>query len=172
MTPFWIGMVVLGVTVGQVQGGQPAPDKPGTLAHELLAVEMGGAPTPDQAQVLDYFIRRAVAEFGGLRAGEPEEARARRFFQSVDTALIEARVIFPPAGHVELLSQALTPRVLSEAEFRQAGNQLANARRRGEFEAGYRSGAKFFFFDCDLASVLYVSVGEKLGLPVSMVELP
>ena len=143
-----------------------------TIAHQLLCLEWAGEPNSDPTQVLDYLVQRAAAKFGDPPAGESEEGRARRFFQSVDTALIEANVIFPPQGHVELLAEALAPRVLSGEQFRQAGQQLANLRRRSQLEAGYKGGAKFRFFDCDLASVLYVAVAEKLGLPVFMVELP
>ena len=173
MKRIFMGLGLLSGLVGaQAQEGKPAAGGLPTIAYELLELESAGTPTPDQALVLNYLIQRAAAKFGGLNAGESEEGRARRFFQAVDAALIESNVIFPPQGHMELLREALTPRVLSEEEFRHAGRQLANLRRRVQLESGYGLGGKFFFFDCDLASVLYVAVAEKLGQPVFMVELP
>jgi hypothetical protein len=162
-------LIVVGVGAEEMKSSNP---RFLTLAHELIEVEAGGLPVADEVLVLDYLIERAVAKFNGPPVDESEDARARRFFQAVDTALIEANVILPPRGHVELWREALVPRGLSLEEYSQARLQWANLRRQAALDKGYESGARFRFFDCDLASVFYVSVAEKLDLPVFMVEVP
>jgi tetratricopeptide (TPR) repeat protein len=90
----------------------------------------------------------------------------------VDRVLIEAGVIYPPRGEVDLLRNALSPRALSDMEYAQAEGHPYNARRVPWMRAHRRADSPFFYADCDTASVLYLAIGEWLKLPISIVELP
>lgn len=142
-----------------------------TLAHTLLALELEGATAPQLWRKLDALIAHAVTSYGAPRPQELESATARRFFRTVDETLIQSGVIFPPRGTVELLREALQPRQPTEAELRPARQEFANARRSQVIENLRAAGEPLYYFDCDLAAILYVAVAEQLHLPVYLVEV-
>lgn len=143
-----------------------------TLAHSLLALEFDSIVEDDSEAALDYLINAAVARFGSLHNAESERNEALRFFRSVDQALIEAGVIYPPRGEIDLLRNALKPRALPREDLASIVMSPYNTRRGSWIRANHSAGGKFYYFDCDVASVLYVAAAEKLGLPVVLVELP
>jgi len=143
-----------------------------TIALEILVIE-GETPTDSvAAHQLDRLIGRAAANFKGAVLGESESDKARRFFSSVDRALIESDVIVPPSGDIDFLREGLRPHALSLAEFSRAQSRFANFRRLPEMRANQTAGGSFYFFDCDLASIVYAAVAECLGFPVYLVEIP
>lgn len=144
-----------------------------SLGCEILAVEGEVDPNSAIRLKLDRLIESAEGQFDAVHVdGEAEVARARRFFEAVDRALIEADVIFPPNGEIDFLRDGLQPRALSETEFTHAETRFANARRLPWMRANQQSGGEFYFFDCDLAAVVYVTAAERLGFPVFVVEVP
>ena len=147
-----------------------APQK--TLADALLAFELEGADAPEAWQKLNSLIATAVAKFGHAQPQELEAAKAMRFFRAVDEALIEGNVIFPPTGTVELLRDALERRQPTDRELRPALQNFANARRSLFIQFARAHKEPLYYFDCDLAAIIYVSAAEQLGLPVFLVELP
>jgi len=151
----------------------PAPAEPGhTLAHALLTLELEGTDAPLLTQGLNQLVEHAVARFGRPAAGELEPATAARFFRQVDESLVADGVIFPPAGRVELLRDALQPRQPADDELQRTAMNFANARRATSIAALRRAGEPLYYFDCDLTAVLYVAVAERLALPVFLVEAP
>lgn len=149
-----------------------SPSSRQLLAHNILAIEGVGDSESVVRMQLDRLIESAVARFDIVRVGEPELSKARRFFETVDRALIEGDVIFPPAGEIDFFRDGLRLRTLPETEFTRAETRFANARRLPWMRANQRDGGTFCFFDCDLASIVYVTVAERLGLPVFAVEVP
>jgi len=143
-----------------------------TLAHTLLALELEGTGAPLLMQNLNQLIEHAVARFGRPIAGELEPATAARFFRSVDEALVDDGVIFPPGRRVELLRDALQPRQPTNAELQRATMDFANARRSQSITTLRKAGEPLYYFDCDLAAVLYIATAERLALPVFLVEVP
>ena len=143
-----------------------------TIAHTLLALELEDTAAPLLWQKLDDLIARAMSGFAQPPPQELEPAKAQRFFRAVDEALIGSGVIFPPKGTVELLRDALEPRRPTEAELRPALQEFANARRSQFIQAARAADDPLYYFDCDLAAMLYVAVAERLKLPVYLVELP
>lgn len=143
-----------------------------TIAHRLLELELEETSNPAARQLLDGLINRAARSFGNLRPEEQELAEARRFFRAVDATLVEAGVIFPPTGKVELLRDALTPRNPSAAELQRVSQDFANVRRSQSIQAARAAGEPLYYFDCDLAAIVYLAVAERLKLPVSLVEVP
>lgn len=147
-------------------GGEP------TIAHELLMLEGEKAEGSVAMAKLDALMAAAVQTFGTRASEQTERATALSFFQAVDQALIRGNVIFPPEGSVDFFREGLKGRVLSDTEFRQALNILGNRRREPWMQASRSIQEEVYFFDCDLASVFYVAVAERLDLPVFLVESP
>lgn len=143
-----------------------------TLANRLLALELEGTPAPELEQKLNALVEYAVTRFGQPQTGELEPAIAKRFFRSVDDVLLEEGVICPPGGRIELLRDALQPQQPTPAELQRLGQVFANARRSRYMQMTRDLGDPFYYFDCDLASILYLAVAERLGLPVFLVEAP
>lgn len=143
-----------------------------TLAHTLLALELEKADAPALWQKLNGLIESAVARFGPDQPKELEPDKAQRFFRVVDEALVDGGAIFPPNGTVEMLRDALEPRQPAEAELRPAWHNFANARRTQSIKSARSFGEPLYYFDCDLAAVIYVAAAERLKLPVFLVELP
>jgi len=141
----------------------------GSLAHQVLALEGESDPESAVRLKLERLIEGALRRLESAQdEGEAEIARARRFFETVDRALIESDVIFPPDGNIDFLRDGLKPRLLTEGEFTRAEARFANSRRLPWMRANQRAGGSFYFFDCDLASIFYVAVAERLGFPVSV----
>jgi hypothetical protein len=161
----------------QLENAYPRPpDVPSTsgptIAHTLLDLELEETSDPGARQLLDALINRAAWAFGSFRPQEQELAEARRLFRTVDTSLIESGVIFPPGGKVELLRDALTPRHPTAAELQRASQDFANARRSQGMRAARAAGEPLYYFDCDVAAIIYLAVAERLKLPVYLVEVP
>jgi hypothetical protein len=143
-----------------------------TVAHTLLAMEQGTMePSPAQEK-LSALIDSATARCGEKPLEGHDREIAIRFFRAVDAVLIEHGVIFPPEGSSELLSDALKPRTPSDDEFLRAFQSLANARRQSYATKLRQENEPLYYFDCDLAAILYVAIAERLDLPVHLVEIP
>lgn len=173
---FFLGASIAVRSETEVPGSEPSSGREVKgetfLAHELLRLECDGAPPEDQTNWLNYIINAAAARYGEAQPEEPEESQARRFFRSVDQTIIERGVIYPPRGQVDLLRQALTPRRPSDAEVGQAIFSPYNLRRQEWIRSLHALGDPCYYFDCDVAAVLYFSIAQKLKLPIVLVELP
>lgn len=122
--------------------------------------------------LLGFLVGRMQARTGELSSTRSERDRAERFFREVDAVLIEEGIIYPPRGEVDLLRNALSPRTLSDGEYAAAEANPSNTRRIEWMRAHRKAGSPFFYADCDIASVLYLAIGERLRLPVYVVDLP
>jgi tetratricopeptide (TPR) repeat protein len=141
------------------------------MYQELFQNEFDAEIDPEKATRLNNIGQRAIDIFQNQRA-ETTQDRARHFFSSVDRALLENNAIYPPASTVLLCRDALTPRFLSEAEWSMASSLFFNNRRLQYMEAARKYNDPVFFFDCDVASFIYLKVAEELDLPVFLVEVP
>lgn len=149
-----------------------ADEKTHSLAREILALEGERGVNSVVLPALERLIAGAVRNFVDTSMEPSEEAKAQHFFEAVDRALIEGDVIFPPGGEIDLFRDGLKPHALTEAEYARAETRFANFRRLPWMRANQTARGTFLFFDCDLASLVYVAAAERLGLPVFAVEVP
>lgn len=93
--------------------------------------------------------------------------QARAVLQQIEQVIIAMNFACTiPDYLVSSFAQGLLPRALDPAVINNNENDL----RRAHIAA--HSGALFSHVDCDLSSLLYVSIGEKLGISLCMVEIP
>jgi tetratricopeptide (TPR) repeat protein len=166
------GLLLVVAAKAEEVPGTSAATPAGTLAHELLNIEFGGAEHHAEIAVLDQLIDAAITRVRAQPPVRSERARAREFFRAVDAALIDAGVIFPPAGSTELLRDGLKPRQMQREDFEQAFGDWVNVRRVVAMGRIHRAGGSFYVMDCDISSLIYLAAAERLGLPVFAVDIP
>lgn len=157
-------------------GGAASAHQPRSpnIAHEILDIEGRALPTsPAMRQVLNASLSDAADRMKRLaptlaELDEPE--RARRTLGMIATVLRDHLFVYPGRGAVPTLHDGLAPvnvdrwgleRLLAAGENAQAA-PLIRSHPHGSFH----------IVDCDIFSILYVGIGEALGLPIAMVELP
>jgi tetratricopeptide (TPR) repeat protein len=144
------------------------------LAYAVLALEAEALPTsPEMVQLLDRVHAAAKADFAIARARLmllPERQRAVATLNLIEQVLQRFRFVYPAVGYVETLSDALAPLNVDDAGLRRLSDEYENEGRKVMID---RSATETFHIaDCDVFSILYVSIGEVLGLPIRMVDLP
>jgi len=93
--------------------------------------------------------------------------QARAILQQIEQVIIAMNFVCTiPDFLVSTFAQGLLPRALDPVVINNSENDL----RRVQISA--HSGEMFSHVDCDLSSLLYVSIGEKLDIPLCMVEIP
>lgn len=140
-----------------------------TTAHRLLQLEEDyskGIITDRQYKILDDLIDSAKERLGPYLQAHSSlgEAEAKVVFETIDSVLTEQ--FFIVCILMDKLSDALRPRQL---------NQLSCT----PYLPGYRrefcqknQTAQYYSIDCDLGAFLYISIGEVLGLPLHVIEVP
>lgn len=147
---------------------------PTNIAHEILEIEGRALPTsPAMREVLGATLSDAADRMKQLAptlTGLDERERALATLRMIAAVLREHLFVYPGRGAVPTLHDGLAPvnvdrrgleLLLSAAENAQAA-LLIQGHPQGNFRV----------VDCDIFAMLYVSVGEALGLPIAMVELP
>lgn len=144
-----------------------------TIAHEILDLESPVAPVDaSMYALLDGIIDEARARIhpaGGFANDAERELYATAVLLAIDDILIKRNFVYPkPEQPVHLLCDGLTPRRLAPAAISELLDRDENYRRRGRL----REDRPIYVIDCDLTCFVYLGVGEVLGLPLSMVEVP
>ena len=152
---------------------KPAPAKP-TLAEEVLEIEALILPTePGSKQFLRALssdVRRRLATEAPTLAALPEPDRAEKTLASIEAVLIDHHFVYPGVGYVAAFHDGVTEVTVDEL-----GKATLLARSENASQARQqmiKRSSTFHIADCDIYSLLYVSLGEELGLPISMVDLP
>ena len=111
-------------------------------------------------ELLDWIISNGVAKIESLQLDADYKARKEAIvtLETIDLALKESGVLI--CIPTVTMSEGLTTKRLSEfncKKYRYA--------RNGQLRS-------FYGVDCDIGAFLYLSIGEVLQLPLSMMELP
>jgi hypothetical protein len=99
------------------------------------------------------------------------ETLRRRCMRSWTISSMQRAFVYPGHGLVQLLSDGLGPTLYDDpASLDELKTQIHN-RRRARFIAA-RGAGPFYVVDCDIASFLYIAIGEVLRYPIHLVEIP
>lgn len=146
-----------------------AKSPPG-LATEILKLEGTVLPVaPDEYALLNSIVsesRRALPR----NLNPQDRGQALAALKAIDAILVRRRFIYDGPGKVKFLHDALKPRVLSDSEYSNALSSGYNDRRRDLLKSDRKG--QFHLSDCDTVSYIYVEIGDKLGLPIRLVEAP
>jgi len=100
----------------------------------------------------------------------PESERASRTFHTIEDVLLAHGFVYPGFGYVAFMHDALVEVSVDDAGVERLVARSENVHRVAAIRAN-RS-ATFHIADCDIYSMIYVSIGEELHLPIAMVDLP
>lgn len=145
-----------------------------TIAHEVLAVDADLLQVePEMSRLIDNLIAAASLRVSrlGFSGRAFDSLTAVTTLRAIDSVLIEHRFLYPEdleAKWTTDLTEGLTPVVMSLDQFCILMNQESNLRRHRHV----RLGDTVYLVDCDIASLLYLGIGEALGLPLHLVDLP
>jgi tetratricopeptide (TPR) repeat protein len=146
-----------------------------TIAHRILELESEVSTVPDSMyQLLDTLIDEAKSKIPSPSLSTERDERRRQvgaILSTIDDILIRHNFIYPRNRKEDwtlLLSDGLTPKILDGPELEAILAQRHNVRRIDRINRQ----KPFYLVDCDTASYLYLAIGEVLGLPLSMVDLP
>ncbi len=144
-----------------------------TIAHEILNIESAASlVTQDMYDFIDDVIDQAKKKIPTKQKYSPDEIGAA--LKAIDDILIQKNVVYPAndAGMklVDQLSDGLRGRIMNSAEISALAKQRHNVRRAEHIKA--HAGEPFYVNDCDTTSFLYLAVGEVLGFPLFLVEVP
>jgi tetratricopeptide (TPR) repeat protein len=151
------------------------PRKFDTFAHWVLDAEAeADFVSPDRYAKLDAMIadvKSRVTIDRTIKDVREERKQARRILKAIDETLTRHNVLFPP-GETDCtaLRIGLAPQKLSEKDFERILRSGMNARR--EDHARENPAGPFFMMDCDMTSLLYLGIGDALGVELRLVDLP
>lgn len=152
-----------------------APRKYDTFAHRVLDIDSEEAPvsSPKYA-LLDSIIDDAKNRIHFDPTEEDPShlrAQAKKVLTIVDQILTDHNVLYPPGDYdVNSLRAGLTPQHYNKAALDRILRVHLNKRRREHAQA--HATEAFYILDCDISSMVYVGVGEALGLNLHLVDLP
>lgn len=141
-----------------------------SIARELLSIEDIESPDVEASDRLSALLTWIDTRYEADRRNRVAGSEAEVFLRSIDRSLCELGVIYPPDGSVLLLRDALKPRALSSADWARASSVFPNVRRRTTMERIRREKEHVYFFDCDVAAVIYLTVARRYSLPVEIAE--
>ena len=126
---------------------------------------MGGSETEYEERVarLNMLVNEAVKRVRALKADDTTALGVRASFAAVDQVLVDHhyQILFRTPS----LWDMLTPGIPNNGETHQLTEPM---KKHQEMNPG----ATFYRFDCDTGSMVHLSVWERLGKPVFLVELP
>lgn len=146
-----------------------------TLAHRALDLEADEANvSAAKYRLLDDLIdavKQRVTYDPALR-GKPERKQAVRILKAIDEVFGEHNVLFPPGDYdVESMRLALSPQKLDRQTLDRMLRIGINTRRRER--ALKDPSADFLVMDCDITSILAVSIAQGMGIDrLHLVDLP
>ena len=159
-----------------------------TLAHELLHLELEnlsrcGSANRDlrktSIEVLERFLASTAGRISDLDVpdwNKATKAQALSALSEIDRALSEEG--FVVCVKTKLLTQALSQPIplLHEDDVNlHNGKEVCTLQRKPDYRDAnirrlWKQGLRPV--DCDLGAILYLSVGERVGLPLEFVETP
>ena len=153
---------------------EPAPGSPipleQTLAVQLLDREARVSDLPDEKKRL---LRSVLEEsYAALPNGDAPPATAEEFLafaRAVSITLARHNFIQPgDRDWPDTLGEALTPVAAADANLRSYLARADNKARSAHWDAS----RPFYYFDCDMAALLTISVAQMVGFDIALVEVP
>jgi len=146
-------------------------DSEKTLAVEMFELESQYRELPPEAlDLLHTMLNEGVTALGE-NAAQPKTSEEAVSASKVVSRVLAKHNFFQPTNFDETpdtLGQALTPKELSESEIDAVLTFQANTVRAQE----YAPGEPIYFVDCDMASLLILSVFDRLGWDTRLVKAP
>ena len=147
-----------------------------TVAQRFLDAEKGIGPvTPSEFATLDAVLDEAKSRLKPLPAGlghDEYDAFATQSLKTIDCILVRHGFVYPGGnGLVQLLSDGLDPTSTTDTRWLAALAASSHNAGRTDF-IKKRGNGPFYVVDCDIASYIYVAIGEVMGYPLAMVDLP
>ncbi len=141
----------------------------------MLDIESKADPVPPaRYELLDSIIADATARLAFAPADiwrRSEHERILNVFKTIDQVLTDHGVLYPPGDFdVPSLRLGLCDQSLDGDVLRRILRVSYNARRRDW--AANHMGQPFHIMDCDIASLVYLGVGDALGIELHLVDLP
>lgn len=103
-------------------------------------------------------------------AALPARDRALRTFGLIDEVMTALHFVYPGRGYVSTLYEGLSFTSVDDEGRQLLLARAENAKRKASIEAA--GTGPFHIADCDIFSVIYVAVGERLELPISFIHVP
>jgi hypothetical protein len=155
----------------------PPPAPPPTIAHRVLAMEADLLPgAEDVTATLDAFIDGAMARIQAATPEGTEREQAIATLSSISAELDARHFVYPGRGLVDTLHEGLADLLMNSAGLQSLAshpdNEVNEARQQLFRDAVHAPSTVFHAVDCDTFSILYLAVGDRLGLPITMVGLP
>ena len=139
-----------------------------TIGNRVLAFESKADKRAYIAVgVLDMLLEEASNDRAISAATRRRHSDVTRFFTAVHNLLTRHRFLYPPCRLVETLTDSLTPKSIPREDLERARRK--NARRSASFDD---ANGVWFFSDCDTTSLIYMSIGEHVGVSLSLIEVP
>jgi tetratricopeptide (TPR) repeat protein len=146
-----------------------------TIAHRFLENERNVGPvTSTEYAILDGLLDDAKSRLEPIPAGL-DDAAFERFavhsLKTIDCTLVSHGFVYPGIGLVQLLSDGLDSTVFTDPKYYQALLDSPHNVGRATFIEQRKPGP-YYVVDCDVASYIYLAVGEIMNYPLSMVQMP
>lgn len=146
-----------------------------TIAHQFLDDERNVGPvTVSEYSILDSLLDEAQQRLRPIPAdlsGAAYDQFAENSLKTIDCILVRHGFVYPGKGLVQLLSDGLDSAMFTDTTFLDALLTHRHNAGRTEFIRKRKTGP-FYVVDCDIASYLYLAIGEIMKYPLSMVDLP
>lgn len=142
-----------------------------TMAYNLLTVEKGVRNVPADAEKL---LRSAIDNATTMAVQTKRSPRTREealaVFEAIQLALVKHNFLQPPEEKdwPNTLGIALTPRSFTPDALKDVLSFPTNNLRKKHLDLT----KPLYFVDCDMGSLLFSAVGERLGWDIRIVELP
>jgi hypothetical protein len=141
-----------------------------TLAYRMLQRERSVRQVPDSAEsLLRAVLSESIAALGRDPAPPATGDEFERFAETVAIVLAAHNFVQPASVHdwPDTLGQAFAP--LPRSDPRVASSLAADRPAR---LSHVREAGPVYFVDCDIGSMLIISVAQRVGFEVAMVEVP
>lgn len=173
-----LALVLLGIAGVRAPAADAFPSpaaQSNSVVRRVLEIDARLTPVTDaMLGVLDEVINdaaKAITELGPRRKpARWDRARAETTLRRIDAVLVRHGFLYPAIGTVDQLAESLRPYSMPADQRRRFVSHPANGRRSEMIAA--RFPGPFFLADCDTASLLYLAVAERSGLPLRLVVVP
>jgi tetratricopeptide (TPR) repeat protein len=137
-------------------------------------MEKGVGPvTPSEYAILDALLDEAKQRLRPIPVDlqtSDYDAFAVSSIKTMDCILVRHGFVYPGVGLVQLLSDGLDTTSFTGTYL---DKLKANPHNEGRLAFIERRGpGPFYVVDCDIASFLYLAMGELVGYPLAMVDMP
>jgi tetratricopeptide (TPR) repeat protein len=133
-----------------------------------------GPVTPTEYAILDAILDAAKARLKPAPSGLDDAAYEKFAVESlktIDCTLVSHGFVYPGIGLVQLLSDGLDSTMFTDPIYYKALLLSPHNAGRESFIEQRKPGP-YYVVDCDVASYIYLAVGEVMKYPLSLVQMP